>query len=128
MKQGAKTHRMTMVLESTIGDDYGPTGSIRVVDLRPATICERAVAWIRSRFTKPEPDVANVAGLSLPFGTPVSVGIELSPETYTKLVNGNTKVTQAIDLLRDTPVSMSLIVAPASMPAPSIEEMQETVV
>jgi hypothetical protein len=123
-----RAKRMVMTVERAPGDDIYPTGYPRVVDIRPANRRERIAMWFRGLFKKTEPDRADFAGLGLPIGAGISVGIELSAETYSKLVSGNTKIVEAVDMLRDVPISMSLVVAPESIPEPSLEEMQETVV
>jgi len=128
MHREEKPKRMVMTIESTMGTDACPTGQLRVVELRPANLRESIAAWFRGLCKKPEPDRAELAGIHLPLGCPVSVGIELSPETYAKLVGGDTKVAKAIDLIRDDPVEMALVVAPESLPEPSLEEIHETVV
>jgi hypothetical protein len=124
---------MVMTIERTDepfmhGLDLYPTGKLKVVGLRPATRRESIIDWFCNLFKSKPLDRADLSHVALPLGTAVSVGIELSPKTYTKLVNGDTKLVEAIDLLRNQPVSMELVVAPECTPPHSAEEMDATVV
>ena len=124
---------MVMTIEKTDepfmrGYALFPTGRLKVVELRPATRLETFTSWWKGLFHTQAPNKADIGGLHLPMGEAVSVGIQLSADTYAKLINGDTKAVEALDFLRDQPVSMSLVVAPECAPQPSLEEMEATVV
>jgi hypothetical protein len=120
-----KTRKMLMTIERT-GD--GPTGDIKVTDFRPMGRIESLYDWMKHRKRKRDINHADLRGLDFEPGSPVSVGIELSPEIYAKLINGNSQAVQAANLLRDQPISMSLIPSAEQHQPPSMVEIQETAV
>jgi hypothetical protein len=120
-----QTRKMIMTIERT-GD--GPTGDITVTDFRPMGRIEALYDWVKHRRRKRDINHADLRDLNFEPGSPVSVGIELSPEIYAKLINGNSQAVQAANLLREQPISMSLIPSAGRHQPPSMAEIQETVV
>jgi len=119
--------RMVMTLER-IDQTVEPAGQIRVTDLRPMTRFESVRDWFSHLRKKRNINVADMRGLDFEPGSPISVGIEISPEIYVKLVGGYEPAVQAVEMLRDQPISMSLVVPAEPLRAPDACEMTESVV